>query len=184
MNIPKLGSYNNKLLHFSGHKPQERTLLDILGNQQDALDELSDLKENGDNNLVKGIARAMSNIVHKIVDTGEDLFSIVADGSVAMTNVSAHTIEDIGQSIEGIFDMVGGGPSAVLFGIDLLIIGYLIYRHFMEPRRQVVQDREIRVVRDNYLTGVDSTEGCRGCASKHDFPPPIPERKTESSNVS
>ena len=56
----------------------------------------------------------MSDIFSSVVDTGEDIFDIVAHGVVDLTNDTANVVHKAGGVIVGIFDFVGG-PS--VFGL-------------------------------------------------------------------
>ena len=61
-----------------------------------------------------------------MVDTGQNLFHIVATGSVDLVNDTAQVISSTGSAIAGIFSFAGGAPNFALFVINALIVSYLI----------------------------------------------------------
>ena len=58
ISLPKLQEYSPKLTHFEGTIPHRTTLLNMLADQQESLEAVTDLRTRGDGNFIKGVARA------------------------------------------------------------------------------------------------------------------------------
>ena len=143
LKLPTLKTFGMNLLHHTGLQPHRLTLLDEITNQRENLKQLSDIQEEGGGNFVTGLARTMSTIVRKTVNFGTDLFGIVAAETVKLTNETSSTVEGVGSSILGIFHFAGGISNFVLYILDLLIIGYLVYMRWRVPGQGREVEREI-----------------------------------------
>ena len=154
MALPKLRTYTPKLLHYEKVRPHRTTLLNILAEQQDNLDALTDYRTTGGGNIVKGIAEAMGDVVETVTDTATNIFHIIAHGTTEVTNDTVQAVDNIGSALVDIVTFTGGPSNLVLYVIDIGIIIYLIYRH--RVGHQQIEQRVPPPVPEhqNYLTPI------------------------------
>ena len=135
------------MLHQKGPTYHTSTYLHLIKTHEDNLNELLDYREKGHGNVMRGLALAMSSAVEDVVDIGQNLFHIVATGSVNIVNDTAHVISSTGNALANIFNFTGGAPNFVLFVVNILIVSYLISQKYLQRKL------EARVLRRlNYLT--------------------------------
>ena len=178
--MPKLASYNERLLHYSKARPHRTTLLDMLHMQQESLNTVTDLREAGKGSFAQGIARAMSDIFETLEQTGTNVFDLIADGVVTVTNDTVLVAEETGSLIKNIFAFTGGASNFVLYIINFGIIAYLTHRHFKlrcGGQRRKYSPTDSNKEHTNHITDLNE---------EHDaisqLPPPLPLRdKTISS---
>ena len=137
--LPRLASFNSRLLHYSDVKPHRTTLLNILSLQQENLRDLSDMRQVGGGSLAKGVLTAITDVAASIADTGTTLFHIVTGSALSVANDTVTLFDKAGKSILGVFDVVGGPSGFALYLIDICIIGYLVWKHVNDNRRHEVE---------------------------------------------
>ncbi len=148
--LPKITSFNRRMLHFTKPRLHRMTLLAILAAQRQNLATLTDLKDVGDDNIVRGIAREMSRALKSVIHSGEDIFDIISGGVVHTVNDTVLTLESSGDLMVGLFQDIGGPGVFTLYLINMGIIAYLIYHRWREVRvvdsgrTQIQQLRQIR----------------------------------------
>ena len=109
----------------------------MLANQQSNLMDLSEVYRNGDDSLIKGVARGFLKVAKTVVDTGVEIFEVISNGGVKLTNETANAVTELGEEVFGIFDFASGGISVFcLYILNLAIIAYLGYKHLVERRIQ------------------------------------------------
>ena len=134
--LPRLASFNGRLLHYGKIAPHRVTLLQVLASQQDNLRDLTDMRERGKGSLVQGIFGAMEDVVSTLAETGETIFHVVTKGVIHLTNDTVLTAEGVGDSVASLFSVIGGPGNLGLYILDLLIIIYLVYKHVHDTRRE------------------------------------------------
>ena len=95
-------------MHYSGYKPTRESLLSILNENQQNLYDLTNLKESGDGDIVKGIARTMLSLTKEVIGAGTEIFDIIVDGATKLTNDSVKMVSSLGQDVVEIFYPIGG----------------------------------------------------------------------------
>ena len=138
--MPKLASFNEKILVQSRTTPHRTTLLAMLADRQEELQEMADFKDAGEGSITRGIAGAMSTIFSSVVSVGEDVFQIVAGGIDETANVTVQAINDVGSTVSHVFDFTGGTPGFILYVLNFCIIGYLVYQRIHEGRRERIRE--------------------------------------------
>ena len=73
--LPKLAGFNNKLLHYTKVRPHRLTLLHLLADQRDNLDDLSNYRTVGAGDIASGIAQALSGTLAFVANSWQTLFS-------------------------------------------------------------------------------------------------------------
>ena len=143
ISLPRLASFNGKLLHYSEVKPHRTTLLHVLALQQDNLRDLTDFRQRGGGSLVAGIFTAMTDVVSTITNTGTTIFHMIAGGATEVANDTITAVDGIGNMVAGFFGVIGGPANLGLYILNFCIIFYLVYRHIHECRERANLDRPI-----------------------------------------
>ena len=125
--------------------------------------QLANMTDQAEGDLATGIGRALSNVAEKVINRGENLFSIFAKGTVDVAYTTTNTISGIGHSIAKIFEWTGGSSNLVLFLNNGAIIIYLIIKHRLDRRTETR-----RVSRQGKPEILVMTQ---------DSKPPVPKRK-------
>ena len=170
--LVKLASYNERLLHYSKAQPHRTTLLRILDTQQDAIQEISDIRERGRGSLAQGIARSMSDIFQSLERTGENVFDLVARGVVSIANDTVSVTKGTTSLITSLFSITGGISNFLLYIINLGIIIYLTYKHIAKCRNI----RHKRYITEMHYPITGGQEIEHRTTDLEDLPPPIPVR--------
>ena len=107
--------------------PHRSTWLDIMAIHQDNMQDLLDLRTRGKGNFITGLAETMSDIVEDVTDMGENIFTLVATGSVDIANDTVTAVSSVGKFVSNLFDLSGGPSVLILYVINIIIIVYLIW---------------------------------------------------------
>ena len=135
MVLPKLQSYDAKLLHYEGTRPHRTTLLEILAAQQENLQTLTDYRTIGEGDILKGLASAMGDVVETITKTTSNIFRIITDGTTEVTNDTVTAVNNIETALVDLVTFSGGPSNFILYILDLCIIVYLVFRHVRGNRQ-------------------------------------------------
>ena len=107
LKLPKIAGFNTHLLHYSNVIPHRTTLLNILADQRETLEELSHFKKLGKGNILEGLLNVLGDTFNTIERGGEQIFNTVikdVDKSIdVVTNSSEKIIKSISADIVGFF---------------------------------------------------------------------------------
>ena len=130
LKLPKVAGFDTHLLHYSYVIPHRSTLLNILADQRETLEELSHFKTLGKGNFLEGLLNVLGDTFSTIERGGEKIFNTVVqdiDKSIdVVTNSSGEIIRSISADIVGFFQNFGI-PNMIFFVIHILTIGYILY---------------------------------------------------------
>ena len=136
--LPQLAAFNSKLFHLKKQRPHRLTLLHLVAQQQNNLHTLYEYETEGGGSLTDGILKAITTTIRGIGSTGSQLIKSIANGlSTGVQGLGNATSNVIGTSAEGInrvLDAVGGISNLVLYWLDLIIIGYLVFQRWEQRR--------------------------------------------------
>ena len=157
MVLPRLGSYNKKLLHYVGTKAHRTTLLEVLDMHRTNLEALLDISQKGKGSFVKGVAVVMDDIAKGIVGVSTGIFHLIARGTTEIANDTSTAVSGVGKAIASVFSFSGGASNFLLYVINAGVIVYLIYKHIKEQRRGHKRPRgPVTIVREGgYLVDAD-----------------------------
>ena len=130
MNMPKIAGFNRKLIHYSHVRPHRTTLLNILADQSDTLQQLSNFKTIGQGNIIEGMLSVVGDTINTIANGGEKIFdTIVTDVDKTINVVTNSSDEIIGSLSSDLSQLIShiGIPTIVYFIINLLTIIYVWY---------------------------------------------------------
>ena len=134
---PHLARFNEKILHYKPALPHRTTLLHLLAQQQDNLRQLDSYRTKGEP-LTSGIMRAFTMTIDGLEDAGIKLIDSISGGIVKVSKGLGNTTEGLIDStsvgVSRVIKSVGGLPTVVVFGIELLILGYLAFDRWQRPR--------------------------------------------------
>ena len=137
--LPKLGSFNKRLIHYDTPQLHRRTLLGILADQQDNLETLTDLRKEGGDNIILGILKKAKQILATTISAGTDALGILTGGVVSTLNNTVLALDNSEEILVGFFDGIGGPSIFTLYILNIAIIGYFVYKWWMERRQQGVR---------------------------------------------
>ena len=144
LTMQKLNGFNEKLAHYSKPKTHRNTILSIIAEEQDSLKEITDFKTKGKGSFINGIFSGVADSVNSLSDTSRTILHSIAVGLKHITNDTVEIAVETTDTIEGFFNILKGGPSSlVLYVIDLLIIGYLIYERLIQNRPPPLPPRNL-----------------------------------------
>ena len=132
--IPKLGIIDERIFNDEQNVPHRSTWLEMMAMHQDNLQDLLDFRTQGHGNFIVGLAGAMSDIVTDVVDVSENIFHIVATGSVDVVNDTTIAISSVTSAIADIFTLAGGPSVFILYVINVGILSYLLWMHCQRKR--------------------------------------------------
>ena len=120
MVLPELKQFNEAMIHYKTPKPGQASLLDMLVDQQENLQELYDFRTEGEGSLGSGLVQAIASTIDMAGKAGSSLISSISKGTETLINSTAN----------GLTKIIGGIPNLILFSLNLLIIGYLIFQRW------------------------------------------------------
>ena len=146
--LPKLGHFDDKLLHHSKILPHRIHLLHLIAEQQDNLQEIADLRDSGGGSVIEGITNGIATVLGSLTGSGLRLVRGIASGVKSVVN---ETTTVVAQTISGfghILSFTNGISGLVLYILDFLIIAYLITLRVWGRQlnnRNLELQRELRV---------------------------------------
>ena len=130
LKLPKMAGFNTHLLHYSNIIRHRTTLLNILADQRETLEELSHFKTLGKGNILEGLLNVFGDTFNTFEQGGEKIFNTIikdVDKSIdVVTNSSDKIIESISEDIIVFFQGIGI-PNVIFFIIHIITIGYIYY---------------------------------------------------------
>ena len=122
----------------------------------------------------------MSDIFETLEQTGTNIFDLIADGVVAVTNDTVLVAEETGSLLKNIFTFTGGAPNFVLYIINVGIIAYLIHRHFKfrcGGKRKKYATTKSKKEHETHITNLNEEHN-----DIRQLPPPLPLREKTTSS--
>ena len=134
--LPLLEGFNSKLFKTGKQSPHRLTLLQTVAFQQNNFQQLYDYESVGHGSLTEGLAVAISGTIKGLTTAGSSLIKSISQGLATwikgVREAGANVIRETSVGIAGIIKALGGVANIVLYLIDVLIIGYLIFQRWQQ----------------------------------------------------
>ena len=138
----KIASFTRKLVHYETHPPPRTTLLSILNQNHNNLEELMDLRETGSGSMIIGIGKVLgttisslaagsSQIIRSVGAGIKDTLSGISDLDVGLVSSIGNATEKVvsagAKGIASILSPFGGISGVILYILVFALYAYLIY---------------------------------------------------------
>ena len=152
LKLPKLASFQEKLLHRSNIMPHRTHLLHLVAMQQDNLQELTDLRDTGGGSVIEGITHGITKVITSLTGSGLQLVKGVAAGMTTVVNETSGVVAGAIHGFGQILSFTNGVSGFILYIIDFLIIAYLAAMRIWDRRinnrlRDAQRERDQQIIR-------------------------------------
>ena len=155
LTIPKLGGFEEDLIHFDGATPHSALLLEEASIRSEVWEEISQIRDAGKGNFVSGVVDGIEDLIGVSITAGEEVINTIVDDTGDFLNGTTSVLKKVTR---GVFNLFGGVPNFLVFVAEVGIIMYLALRCRLNREKRAYSLPEDRAIRSKVVSDMKFKE--------------------------